>query len=534
MPRQHTTDTQLLPRERWSRKKFLETLAETFSIHKEPPATERRVHYDTADWQLSLYRLALCVNAKTLALRSYEAVFPLAELPCPGLPAAATDLPPSPLREHLVALIDDLPLTPLFSLHTRISPIRILDQREKTTVRLMIEEHTLVKKKQRRSLRPRIWVQPLRGYQQEAHRLVLWCREQDLIPATGSVNQEVLATTGRSPGKYSVKRPLPLQAEAPVERAVRRLLRLLLAMVRYNERGLRQEDDPLYLHDFRVAVRRARSLLGQTRAVFPAKATRRLRKDLARLGRSTGRARDLDAFLLADAYRERLPADSRAALQPFSAFLQQERREHYRTLVKTFETKPYRALIREWEAFANQPEADAPHTPAVKEFVPERVVEKCRTLVAIEPDSLQHADSERLHRLRIECKKLRYLLDFFMTALPDIPVRDVLKQLKRVQRTLGRIQDISVQSGLIHQFSTTGGGFAFHENGTRPALEILLTSLTSERQALQQQIVEEFRTLVGVIAPLIPPVNGPDRAEIAGPQDRQEQQEPAESLAEPD
>ena len=159
--------------------------------------------------------------------------------------------------------------------------------------------------------------------------------------------------------------------------------------------------------------------------------------------------------------------------------------------------------------------------------VPERVVEKCRALVSIEPNSLQHADSEQLHRLRIECKKLRYLLDCFIIALPDLPVRDVLKQLKRVQRTLGRIQDISVQSALIQEFSTTGGGFAFHENGTRPALEVLLTSLTSERQALQQQVVEEFQVLTVVVDPMILPLSDPDRVEIAGPQDQQDQQEPA-------
>ena len=538
MPKQHIADTQLLPRERWSRKKFLEALADTFSIHKEPLKTERRTHYDTADWQLSLYRLALCISAKTLVLRSYDAVSPLEELRCPALPAVATELPHSRLRERLVTLIDDLPLTPLFSLHTRTLPIRILDQRQKTTARLIIEEHVLARKNRQHSLQPRIWVQPLRGYQKEAQRLGLWCREQDLIPTTRGVTQEVLATAGRSPGKYSVKRPLPLQPETPVERAVRRLLRLLLAMVRYNERGLRQGDDPLYLHDFRVAVRRARSLLGQTREVFPSKATQRLRKELAHLGRSTGSARDLDAFLLVqDTYRQRLSADSRSALQPLFAFLQQERREHYQALVKTFETKRYRAALREWEVFASQPEKNAPQTPTVEAFVLERVVEKYRALVSIEPHSLQHADSEQLHRLRIECKKLRYLLDFFITALPELPVRAALKQLKRVQRTLGRIQDISVQSVLIQQFSTTSGGFAFHENGTRPALEVLLTSLISERQKRQQQVVEEFRALIAVIDPMLPPLNGSGRVEIAGPQgrqDRQDRQEQAESQGEPD
>ena len=541
MVSEHKTDIQLLPRGRWSRKKFLEALAHSFSIHKEPLKTERRTQYDTADWQLSLYRLALSVNAETLALQSYDAVFPLEEIPCPTLPSSATDLPASRLRERLVALIEDLPFTRLFSLHTRSLPIRVFDQRQKTTVRLIIEEHAVAKKNQSLSLRPRIWVQPLRGYEKEAKQLVLWCQEQDLIPTTSGVNQEVLATAGRSPGKYSVKRPLPLPPEVSVDRAVRRLLRLLLAMVRYNELGLRQGDDPLYLHDFRVAVRRARSLLGQTREVFPPKATKRFRKALAQLGRSTGSARDLDAFLLVqDDYRQRLPADSRSALHPFFAFLQQERREHYRTLVQTFETKRYRAVMREWETFATQSEEDAPHTPTVKALVLEGMVQKYRALVSIEPHSLQHAGSERLHELRIECKKLRYLLDFFITALPELPVRKVLTHLKRVQRTLGRIQDISVQSVLIQQFSTTSGGFAFHENGTRPALEVLLTSLISERQKLQQQVVEEFRTLIAVIDPMIPPLNGSGRVEIAGPQDpqdrqdRQDRQEQVESRGEPD
>ena len=538
MVRVPTTDIQLLPRGRWSRKKFLEALAHRFSIHKEPLKTERRTQYDTADWQLSLHRLALSLNAETLALQSYDAVLSLEEIPCLTLPSSATDLPDSRLRERLVALIDDLPLTPLFSLQTRSLPIRLLDQREKTTARLIVEEHSVAKKNQALSLRPRIWVHSLRGYQKEAKRLVLWCQEQGLIPTTRSVNQEALTTQDRSPGKYSVKRPLPMQPGLQVDRAVRRLLRLLLAMVRYNELGMRQDDDPRYLHDFRIAVRRARSLVGQTREVFPREATQRFRKALAKLGRSTGRVRDLDAFLLVqDTDRQRLPVDSQPALQPFSVFLQQQRREHYRTLVKTFETKRYRAVIRAWEAFATQPEENGPsdpRTPAVKGFVLARVVGQCRDLVSIEPDSLQHAASGRLHALRIECKKLRYLMDFFITAFPELPIHTVLKHLKRVQRTLGRIQDISVQKVLIQQFSHSTAGFAFDEIGTRPALQALLTSLISEQQTLQYRVVEEFQALSVAIEPLISPLIGPECAERAAPSSQQDQPAQSSSLGEPD
>ncbi len=71
-----------------------------------------------------------------------------------------------------------------------------------------------------------------------------------------------------------------------------------LAAMRWNEAGLRADLDSEFLHDWRVAVRRTRCLLGQLKQVFPAGETRRLRSELGWLARLTGPLRDLDVFLL--------------------------------------------------------------------------------------------------------------------------------------------------------------------------------------------------------------------------------------------
>src|SRR5690606_11301050 len=50
-----------------------------------------------------------------------------------------------------------------------------------------------------------------------------------------------------------------------------------------------------------------------------------------------------------------------------------------------------------------------------------------------------------VHALRIQCKKLRYLMEFFATVFPAEPFKKLLKSLKGLQENLGRFNDYSVQ-----------------------------------------------------------------------------------------
>ena len=80
--------------------------------------------------------------------------------------------------------------------------------------------------------------------------------------------------------------------------ALRRVLHRFLDILLASEAGLVEDVDSEYLHDARVAVRRSRSILAQTKRAFPDAAVRHLRAELAWLGGSTNWLRDLDVFVL--------------------------------------------------------------------------------------------------------------------------------------------------------------------------------------------------------------------------------------------
>ena len=69
----------------------------------------------------------------------------------------------------------------------------------------------------------------------------------------------------------SAKLDVPLDPSMRTDAALRRILVALLAAMRANEDGTRRDLDPEYLHDFRVAIRRTRSCLGQVKGVLDRK-----------------------------------------------------------------------------------------------------------------------------------------------------------------------------------------------------------------------------------------------------------------------
>jgi CHAD domain-containing protein len=57
--------------------------------------------------------------------------------------------------------------------------------------------------------------------------------------------------------------------------------------------------------------------------------------------------------------------------------------------------------------------------------------------------------ADALHRLRIECKKLRYLLSFFRGFYPVEEMNLLIRDLKELQDHLGRFNDLRVQGGTL-------------------------------------------------------------------------------------
>tara|TARA_B100001123_G_scaffold448785_1_gene611350 strand:+ start:4620 stop:5114 length:495 start_codon:yes stop_codon:yes gene_type:complete len=95
-----------------------------------------------------------------------------------------------------------------------------------------------------------------------------------------------------------------------------------------------------------------------------------------------------------------------------------------------------------------------------------------------------------LHELRIMCKKLRYLLEFFATIFPRNEMKQVVKQLKGLQDCLGKFNDLSVQQNQL--------GVYLEEMKENVSLEIgtsiggLVTALYSTQESCKADCLAAF------------------------------------------
>lgn len=152
-----------------------------------------------------------------------------------------------------------------------------------------------------------------------------------------------------------------LAAQMPAGEGVRSILRQLFAALEAQEQGTRAGLDPECLHDFRVAVRRTRSVLGQLKQALPEGAVVRFGPEFAWLGEITGPTRDLDVYLLRfPAYRDSLPPEDHDHLQPLHRFLLAHRQTAQAQLLKELDSERYQQLKWQWREFLDAPAGGAP------------------------------------------------------------------------------------------------------------------------------------------------------------------------------
>ncbi len=228
------------------------------------------------------------------------------------------------------------------------------------------------------------------------------------------------------------------------------ILRRLLTVMHEQEAGIRADVDPECLHEYRVAVRRTRTALGQFGRVFPEEPTARFREGFRTLGSASNELRDLDVYLLAEAdYRALLPSTLKDAITPLFTLLKRRRAEAFSHQLDYLQSTDYAQFMAEWEAFLNDEEHDgttAKHADtAIIDLARKRIYKRFRRIIKDGTYILDHTEDDLLHALRLECKRLRYLLEFSASLFPQKSMTRLIGQLKRLQDNLGEFTDLAVQ-----------------------------------------------------------------------------------------
>ncbi|MEX0302859.1 MAG: CHAD domain-containing protein [Leisingera sp.] len=264
-----------------------------------------------------------------------------------------------------------------------------------------------------------------------------------------------------APGRpvYNPKPQVQLRPAQPALAAATAIIRSCLSVARQNEAGVVSDLDTEFLHDYRISLRRIRTVLSLFKGVFAPADALRLKTGFAGLMAETSRLRDLDVYLLK---RDWFYAQTPRMLHPgldamFDAFAA-ERRISHQSLALHLAGARYKWQIAAMQAefaegaeIAPGPRAARPVQGFAQKLIWKRYSKLCRIADGITPAT---PDAE-IHRLRISCKKLRYLIELFAPLFPASGLKPILKPLKKLQNTLGDFNDCSVQQAALLEFAAT-------------------------------------------------------------------------------
>ena len=228
-----------------------------------------------------------------------------------------------------------------------------------------------------------------------------------------------------------------------IHEAIRRLLFLEFRVVLINVDEAVKAADTEALHDLRIAVRRMRAVLRAFGKLLRPTSAERIDLDLQRLNRVLGIARDLDVWI-GFCSKESVAAQftGHRLWAGFVAHQLELRRLQQATVRRHLHGAGFSGLRLRVGRFLrfDLPKAARSEAPAPLERPARRALDKNLRQVQ-KLAHLRHSRSpEKIHRLRIALRRVRYLSGFYGEVLGK-PVQRLHKRAHAVEGVIGRIRD---------------------------------------------------------------------------------------------
>lgn len=484
-----------------------------------PSATVERLVLDTFDGRLHAAGLQLELDGggdPTLVLRSVaaESAVPEARMawpdPAPSWPDALT---PGPFRARIATVTKERALVPMLGYRARARLARRVDKRGKAVVAV-----ELLDRIEGPSGSP-AWIAtlaPVAGHAGAAAETVDLLARLGVTPVARSA--AALVAGAATLGGYTSSPTVDMAPGVEAGTAFHRVLANLLATIEVNLPGTVADTDPEFLHELRVAVRRSRSVLGQAKGSVADDVRIRAADGFRWLGQITTDPRDLDVYLLGwQDYVAPLPPNDAARLEPVRAELERRRVLAHDVLAAELVSERARTFLGWWHGVVAAPPtppvvvAAPPLRVPIGPVVAERIAKLDRVLRRDGRAIAADTPAERLHDLRKDAKKLRYLLECFGGLLPIKPRKAFVSQLKVLQDNLGEHQDAEVHVDQLRQLAADLHGTPGVGPDTLLAMGRLSDHLDRRRQAARDEFAARFaaydtkdnrQALAAMLAPL--------------------------------
>jgi CHAD domain-containing protein len=464
----------------------------------EPPRSVTATVLDTFDGRVHRAGLRLELRETTgleLVL-SGDGTVP-AHLTVSAAPRMPDELPPGPFRSRLTALADLRAFAPQLrvSVH-RTSAVR-RDATGKIVAKAELNEGVrVVDHPGIDGPVATIEIHEIAGYTKQARQAVNALESIGLDTCETDTLSLCAAAAGVDFAGFTPTATVPLDPQMPAIDGYRAVLANLASTIRANWQGTIDQSDTEFLHDLRIAVRRTRTVLGESKGVLPDVVRDDARSGFGTLADLTGPARDLDVFLLEwNRYTDTPGAALAPVLTPVRELLERRRATAHVELERGLRSPRATQLMSDWATWLERPldggQRTDRSTRPLGRLVRKRIARAHDALVdngrLIGPDT----PAEQVHDLRKDAKKLRYLLECFGSLLPNKPRTQFVRRLKALQDNLGEHQDAEVHVAMMRGIADD-----LHAADAAPATIVAIGQLTErlehQRIAARAEFAERF------------------------------------------
>ena len=474
--------------------KLLNQFTEKFSISQENQQQGIYHYFDTFDWRL--YRQGYHLYLFNRKLHLYQFTNRKIEIieDFHSLAADILDLQDGSILRKITEIIDVRALLGIAHIRVLRKSFKILNREHKTISWITIEQSKIKDKSRYIDIDLNFEIKPLRGYTNQVQSILKSLRPTGITVCRDDLLKLGLTRLNRTLFDYTSKSSIQLSRQMSALEATKQIYLNMLEIIRRNENGIIKDIDIEFLHDFRVAIRRTRSALGQIKGILDDDIVLRAKDYFTFLGRSTNKLRDIDVYLLREPqYKLMVPVELRQYLNPFFKTLEEQRKMEHRLLIKIIKSAKFKRILSEWESYLKSNEVVSHRKYGSVSDLARKVINKRnKKVLDFGRKILLTGSDDLLHELRIECKKLRYLLEFFQSLYKPEKIHYLIKKLKFLQDNLGDLNDLFIQQERLIYSAREIKPTSLREKNTILTLGILIGKLNEKQLIIKKEFAKLF------------------------------------------
>jgi CHAD domain-containing protein len=222
-----------------------------------------------------------------------------------------------------------------------------------------------------------------------------------------------------------------------------------------NTQGTLLDQNPEFVHQMRVALRRLRSALRLFRPYLPVPFVRDVKPELQWLATQLGKVRDWDVLIgetLPRLLRTQPDARPGATERAIVAAAQVRRNAAARSMHRALRSRRFAALLSELARVLALLQLDGPVAAKKPPRLPALAahkLQKAHARLRFKPRELQGMTPDARHQVRIDAKRLRYAVEFFSSLYAPKAAARYAERLAALQEALGTLNDHVVAADLL-------------------------------------------------------------------------------------